>query len=169
MARVKKTAVPYACQSREETQEAIRQLGDAQRELTRIETLMNDEIAAITSREKARIDALTERVDSLTSGIHWWCEANRTALCAGGGKTANLVTGEVSWRQRPPSVTVRGADKVISTLKALGLSRFVRNKEEVNKEAVLADPHAVVGVPGIAFVQGVEDFAITPFEVEVTP
>lgn len=168
MARAKKVAVPYVCQTKEETMEAIRRLGDAQRELTRIETLMNDEIAAITSREKARIDALRERADTLTSGIHWWCEANRAALCAGGGKTANLVTGEVSWRQRPPSVTVRSTEKVISSLKALGLSRFVRVREDVNKEAVLSEPNAVVGVPGIALVQGVEDFAVTPFEVEVT-
>ncbi|MCL1860685.1 MAG: host-nuclease inhibitor Gam family protein [Proteobacteria bacterium] len=167
MAKAKKTAVPHACQSKEEAMDAIRALGDAQRELVRLETAINDQIAVITAREKDRIDALKERVETLTTSVHWWCEANRATLCAGGGKTANLVTGEVSWRQRPPSVTLRAVDKVIDTLKRLRLGRFIRTKEEVNKEAILADPKAVAGVAGITVVQGIEDFAITPFEVDI--
>jgi phage host-nuclease inhibitor protein Gam len=167
MAKAKKPAVLHACQTREETMDAIKALGDAQRELARVETSINDEIAEITQREKGRIDALKERIDALTTGIHWWCEANRLALCAGGGKTANLITGEVSWRQRPPSVTVRAVDKVIDTLQRLGLGRFIRSKAEVNKEAILADPKSVAGVPGINVVQGVEDFAVTPFEIDI--
>jgi phage host-nuclease inhibitor protein Gam len=167
MAKAKKAAALYACQSKEETMDAIKQLGDAQRELTRLETSINDEIAAITAREKERIEALRSRIEALTGGIHLWCESNRTHLCANGGKTANLVTGEVAWRQRPPSVTVRQAEKVIETLKALRLGRFVRQKEEVNKEAILGEPRAVAGVAGITVVTGVEDFAVTPFEIEI--
>ena len=73
----------------------------------------------------------------------------------------------MQWRQRPPSVAVRGADAVIAALKKLGLSRFVRTKEEVNKEAILNDAEAVRGVGGISINSGVEDFVITPFEAEV--
>ena len=167
MVKAKKTSVLHACQSREETMDAIKVLGDTQRELARIETAINDEIACITQRQKDRIDALKGRIDALTTGIHLWCEANRSALCAGGGKTANLITGEVSWRQRPPSVTVRCADKVIETLKRLGLERFVRIKEEVNKEAILGDPRSVAGVAGITVVQGIEDFTVAPFEIDI--
>ncbi|MDR1660890.1 MAG: host-nuclease inhibitor Gam family protein [Azoarcus sp.] len=46
------------------------------------------------------------------SGIQLWCEAHRAELTTTGGKTTNLVTGEVSWRQRPPSVSVRQQEKV---------------------------------------------------------
>jgi phage host-nuclease inhibitor protein Gam len=166
MTRTKRTALTHVCQSREETVAAIKTLGDAQRELTRVETEINDAIAAITEREATHVQALRERIESLTTGIQGWCEANRASLCPG-GKTANLVTGEVSWRQRPPSVSVRAADKVVATLKALGLGRFLREKTEINKEAVLADPTAVSGVAGITVVSGVEDFSVTPFEVEV--
>jgi len=166
MAKAKKTAVPHACQSKEEAMDAIRALGDTQRELTRLETVVNDEIAAIVAREKDRIDALKERIETLTTSIHWWCEANRATLCVGGVKTANLITGEVWWRQRPPSVSLRAVDKVIDTLKRLGLDRFIRTKEEVNKEAILAEPKAVAGVAGISVVQGVEDFNVQPFEVD---
>lgn len=163
-----KAAANYSCQSKDQVMEAIRTLGDAQRELVRIETEVNDQIAEITASRKSEINAQKERCEVLMEGIQGWCEANRATLCASGLKTANLVTGEVSWRQRPPSVAVRGLDKVIDTLKALNLGRFIRTKEELNKEAMLADPKSVSGISGITIVSGVEDFIVTPFEVEVT-
>jgi phage host-nuclease inhibitor protein Gam len=169
MAKQKRVAAVYVCQSKDETMTAIKELGDVQRELKRAETWVNDEIAKIVEAEKDRIEALKARRESLTDGIQNWCEANRAALCANGGKTANLITGEVAWRQNPPSVSVRQVDKVIDTLKALRLDRFLREKTEVNKDAILADPKAVAGVAGITVVSGVETFAVTPFEVEVEP
>ena len=60
-------------------------------------------------------------------------------------------------------------DAVIEHLKSLGLQRFVRTKEEPNKEAMLAEPDAVRGVAGITLNTGVEDFTITPFQVQVQP
>lgn len=163
----KAKAAPWVCQSKDQTIEAIRALGDAQRELTRVETHINDQIAAITDAHKGEIDALKQRIDTLVDGIQLWCEAHRSELLAGGGKTANLITGQVIWRQRPPSVSIRNVEKVLETLRALGLVQFIRNKEEPNKEAMLAEPKAVSGIAGITIVTGVEDFVIEPFEVEV--
>ncbi len=56
---------------------------------------------------------------------------------------------------------------MLETLRALGLERFIRNKEEPNKEAMLADPKAVSGISGITIITGVEDFTVNPFEQEV--
>ena len=163
--RIRKTAQVYACNSREQAQSAIKQLGDLQREHARITTELNDAIARITEAEAPRLDALRERIDTLQAGVQTWCEANREQLC-GKGKTANLITGEVAWRIRPPSVRVTGEESVIDLLKRMALARFVRTRELVNKEAILNEPDAVAGVPGIKVVSGVEDFVITPFEVE---
>ncbi|TPQ28956.1 host-nuclease inhibitor Gam family protein [Methylomonas sp. EFPC3] len=165
--RIKAPAATYACQTKEQTQAAICELGLAQRELTRIETEINDEIAKITDSRKVHIEALKTKIDALLNGIQTWCEANRAELCKDGGKTANLITGEVSWRQRPPSVSVRAVDKVLETLRNLGLSRFIRTKDELNKEAVLAEPKAVQGIAGITINTGVEDFAVVPFEQDI--
>lgn len=163
--RIRKTAQVYACNSREQAQSAIKQLGDLQREHARITTELNDAIARITEAEAPRLDALRQRMDTLQAGVQTWCEANREQLC-GKGKTANLITGEVAWRIRPPSVRVTGEESVIDLLKRMALGRFVRTREQVNKEAILNEPEAVAGVPGIKVVSGVEDFVITPFEVE---
>ncbi len=163
--RLKKTAQVYACNSREEAQSAIKQIGDLQREHTRITTELNDRIAALTESQAPRLDDLRQRLDTLQAGVQTWCEANREQLC-GKGKTANLITGEVAWRIRPPSVRVTGEESVIDLLKRMTLGRFVRTKEQVNKEAILNEPDAVASVPGIRVISGVEDFVITPFEVE---
>ena len=169
-----RAAAAGAPQSRTECAAHIRTLGDVQRDFERARAAMNDAIAEITHRAQPELEALLARIDALAAGIQTWCEANRVALCGEGdrlGKTANLVTGEVSWRQRPPSATIRGADTVVETLLRMGLERFVRTRHEPNREAMLAEPDAVRGIAGITIVTGVEDFAITPFEAaaEVTP
>ncbi len=157
-------AVP---QTREIAAADIRKIGDLQRDLQRTTANMNDKIATITANYQPLLEALTSQIKLLQDGVQAYCEAHRDELTDGGKvKTANLITGEVQWRQRPPSVRVTGAESVIDFLKRLGLDRFIRNKEEVNKEAILNEPEAVKGVAGISLVTGVEDFVIAPFEQE---
>ncbi|ECT1905773.1 host-nuclease inhibitor protein Gam [Escherichia coli O78:H42] len=145
----------------------IKRIGDLQREASRLETEMNDAIAEITEKFAARIAPLKTDIETLSKGVQGWCEANRDELTNGGKvKTANLVTGDVSWRVRPPSVSIRGMDAVMETLERLGLQRFIRTKQEINKEAILNEPGAVAGVAGITVKSGIEDFSIIPFEQE---
>jgi len=163
--RIKKAATPRCVpQSREQVADAIGELGQLQRELQRIGADMNDELAAVKARFEADAEPFRQRLEDLTAGVQVWCEAHRETLTQGGKvKTAAFTTGEVAWRTRPPSVTVRGAEAVIAALRRLGLTRFIREKAEVNKEAILNEPAAIAKVPGISLSQG-EDFAVTPFE-----
>lgn len=154
-------------QSRGDCALHIKKMGDVQRDFERMRAEMNDAIADITQRYQPNLELLDAQCQALAKGIQTWCEANRATLCENGGKTANLVTGEVSWRQRPPSVSVTGADSVMETLRRMQLERFVRTKDEINKYAILNYPDAVRGIAGISIVTGVEDFAITPFAVDV--
>jgi phage host-nuclease inhibitor protein Gam len=159
-------------QSKDACAADIRAMGDLQRDFERQRGVMNDAIASITAAHQPTLEQLSNRISALQQGIQIWCEANRTVLCGEGdklGKTANLVTGEVSWRMVPPSITIRNAEGVCTTLQGMGLDRFVRIKTEPNKEAMLAEPDAVRGIPGIIINSGLENFAIVPFEVEVSP
>lgn len=165
--RLKLQAEAYVPQTQDDVAADIRRIGDLQRQLTRYQTEANDKIAEITATYQPLLDGLREQIKPLQAGVQVWCEANRHELTRGGKvKSANLVTGEVQWRQRPPSVSVRGVDAVLSVLAELGLGRFIRVKNEVNKDAILAEPEAVRGVAGISVVTGVEDFVIVPFEIE---
>lgn len=165
--KLKAKAAISVPQTREIAAADIRKIGDLQRLLQRASADMNDQIASVTADYQPVLDELTDKIKLLQDGVQAYCEAHRDELTDGGKvKTANLITGEVQWRQRPPSVRVTGADAVIDFLKRMGLGRFVRTKEEINKEAILNEPEAVKGVAGISLVTGVEDFVIAPFEQE---
>lgn len=165
--KLKAKAQAYAPQTLNDCAADIKKLGDLQRDHARTTADMNDEIAKITKRYQPQLEAISERIETLRNGVQTYCEANRNSLTNDGKvKTTNFVTGEVNWRQRPPSVGIRGADAVLETLARMGLTRFIRTKQEPNKEAMLNEPDAVRGIAGITIVTGVEDFVITPFEAQ---
>lgn len=160
-----KTPAQSAPQTLEDVQREITELGNLSRERDRVATALNDAIAAITTEQAPHINFLGKQITALQGRIQIWCEAHRDEIC-GKGKTANLITGEVSWRARPPSVKVTGVEAVLAWLKNMGLTQFVRTKEEVNKDAILNEPEKATAIPGITIVSGMEDFAVVPFEVE---
>lgn len=165
--KLKSKAQVYVPQTKEDAAADVKKVGDLMRLLTRKEADMNDKIAAITQDFQPDFEILKEQIEVLQTGVQSYCEAHRDELTNGGKvKSANLTTGEVSWRQNPPSVRISKSDTVIEMLKRLGLGRFVRIKEEINKDAILNEPDEVRGVAGITLITGVEQFVITPFEQE---
>lgn len=165
--RVKSVALIEVPQDKDAVAFNINEIGRLSRESLTLKAAMNDEIASITDKYTEQLTALDKQIDELTKGVQSWCEANRDELTnSGKTKTGRFNTGEVQWRQKPPSVVVRGVDSVIENLKNLKLGRFIRVKEEINKEAILNEPLAVKGVAGLTIKTGVEDFVISPFEQE---
>lgn len=166
--RVKAAAATFPVpQSRDDVTTAIANIGLAQRERDRIQADMNDALAALREKYEAEAKPHADRINELTKGVQTWCEAHREDLTnTGKVKTHVFGSGEVRWRMRPPSVSIRAADVVIEALKGLGLGRFVRSKEEVNKEAILVDQEAVKGVKGITISQ-VEDFVVVPWDTQL--
>lgn len=154
-------------QSRAEAEEFIAEIGRLQRERTRIAADMNDRIAAIKQEFEAQAQPLGQDIRKLSSGLQIWSEANRAALTNHGKvKFALLASGKINWRTRPPKVCLRGKAKIIEACKRLGLDRFIRRAEDVNKEAMLAEKDVAKNIDGVTISQG-EDFVITPFETEL--
>lgn len=142
----------------------VAKIGELQRKITRVAADMNDALAATRERYETEAQEMQRRVDSLTEGLQVFANANRRALTQDGKtKTARLPSGEIGWRQRPPSVRITGVDAVLAALREANLDRMIRVKAEVNREAILGDPAAVAEIPGIAIAQG-EDFFVMPFE-----
>ena len=166
--RIKADTYQVSYQTREEVESAIKNLGDLQRELIRQETLRNDEKAIIDEKFAPVFTALKDSITAEQKAIQAYCESNRDKLTNNGKtKTGNFNTGEVQWRLRPVSVGIRGVDTVLEALKKWGLTRMIRTKEEINKEAILAEPNEVIGIAGITLKSAGEDFIIKPFENEV--
>lgn len=166
-ARIKTEAAAVTFVDQHEVDAAIAQIGAAQRKRDEIATAMNNELAAVKEHHEAAAAPYAGVIAQLGEGVRIWCEANRIELTKEGRiKTAKFGAGEVSWRIRPPRVTVRGEGIVIEALKRLGLERFIRTSEALDKNAILADPDAVQDIKGLSLSQG-EDFVIKPFASEI--
>lgn len=163
--RIKTDAIP-APSTQAEAEQLLAEIGERQREVARIEAAMNDELSAIKASYEKNAQPLNAEIEAKFSALHVWAEAHREDLLKGKSKTARLATGELLWRITPPSVRIAGGDVVLERLKQLGMHDLIRTKEEVNKEAVLADPERVEGVKGITITQR-EEFVAKPFESQI--
>ncbi|MFG1409485.1 host-nuclease inhibitor Gam family protein [Xanthobacter sp. VTT E-85241] len=161
-------------QSREDAAATVARIGALNRNIAREEAAMNDEIAAIKAAAEAKCGPLKDEVTAATEGLKMWAEANRAALTnQHKTKTVDLGTGTISWRTAPQKVkgVPRAKDAVaelIKKIKSLGLKQFIRTSEEINREAMLADPDKAGKVPGIRIASDGEEFSVEPFEVEIS-
>lgn len=162
--KLKAVAQSYVPQSRNEVADHIDLIGTAQRELQRIELDIDDIVSKLRLEKQPKIEELTNTINDLSKGVQTWCEANRDSITDGGKvKSANLTTGEVNWRQRPPSVKTRASAQLFEKLTRLGFIFFIRNTPTLDKDAILAKPETALAA-GIEITTGIEDFVITPFE-----
>ncbi|MDO5529878.1 MAG: host-nuclease inhibitor Gam family protein [Paracoccus sp. (in: a-proteobacteria)] len=151
-----------------EARETIREIGDLNRDVLRLQAEMNDRIAEIQEEYGNRVSPLNERASALTDGLQMWADVNRGRLTRDGKvKFAEFSTGKISWRIRPAKVTLRKVDDVIAAIRAAGLAKkFIRVKEEVNKDAMLekANVAQASGIAGVTIGSEGEDFIVEPYE-----
>lgn len=167
--RMKTKAAPIAIpRDQAEAEKLLADIGRLQRQVGRVEHDMNDALAAVKDKFEKAAQPLNEQIETKFQALHIWAEAHRDELLKGKAKTARLATGELQWRMTPPAVKIprKITEAVIANLKTLGLGDLVRTKEEINKEAILADPKRVDGVRGITIEQH-EEFVAKPFESEI--
>lgn len=166
-ARLKAPAERAAApQSREEAERVLARLGELQREMALIALSAEEAVAAHKSLAEELAAPLRTEAEALRRGLQLWAEANRAALTEGGRtKTVRLATGEIAWRVRPPSVRVRDMKRVLEALVQLGLARFIRVKQEVDKEAMLREPELAAQVPGVSIGSEGEEFVVSPLVV----
>ncbi|MBN8222968.1 MAG: host-nuclease inhibitor Gam family protein [Spirochaetes bacterium] len=164
-------------QSKGELESAVKMLGDLNREKKRLETEANDKIAVIQSELAEKVAPYDAQIEHVANGIKFYCDSNREALF-GKEKTATLITGSVSYRTLPASVSGKGLKKTADgILERTGLMSafekllarfgkvFMRIKYEVNKDAILADPKKAKKL-GYKIDEGAERFYVKPAEAD---
>lgn len=152
-------------QDRDEAAATITAIGVLNRDLARLEADMNDQLAEIKEAFEQRAAPMRAAVEEKTNALSIWAEANRSRLTDGDkSKTIDLGTGVLRWRLRPPSVRLVKVDQVVQRLKDLGLQRFLREKVEIDKDAMLREPEAARTVAGVSIGTAGEDFIVEPFE-----
>jgi len=160
----KKVEIP---ESIEQTSEFIGKIGKHQRELTQIETDLNDRIEKIKARAEEDISSHRKAIEELFAGIFIFAERHRDKLTEEGKKkTVHFSTGDILWRRMPLAVSIasRNVKKAIKFCKSSGLKRFIRIKEELDKEAMLREREVAKKIWGVNIGQK-EQFVVKPAEV----
>lgn len=166
MKKPKAKAISRVPQSREDAVFAIGRIGTLRRLIAQHKATAAEAIRLAGEKlEQDTAELMTELAEH-ERGVQTWCEANRNALTNEGKvKFHDFGTGQIKWRSLPASVSIRGVETVIEACKSLGLKAFLRVKEEINKEAMLADPDKARTIAGVTIKSAGEDFLIEPTEM----
>ena len=160
-------AVPVA-QDLKGVDDQVTRIGEIQREMLRINSYVDDRVAKIKAAAAENLETLKAEEETLQEAVQLYCDANRAKLTRDGKrKTVKFSNGLVQWRKSPRKVVLRKVADVLTDLREAGLTKFIRTKEEVNKDAILADSASVSGIAGITIQPGKEEFIIIPDEAEL--
>lgn len=167
MKKTKAKAISRVPQGREDAVLAIGRIGTIRREIARYKAIADEATRQAGEALERNTADLMQELAEHERGVQTWCEANRLALTQEGKvKFHDFGTGQIKWRSAPASVSIRGVETVIEAIKKLGFKSFLRVKEEVNKEAMLADPKKARAIAGVSIRSEGEVFVIEPTELD---
>jgi phage host-nuclease inhibitor protein Gam len=105
---------------------------------------------------------LEGELQELVLGLLKYATQHRERLTEGGKvKTVIWPAGKLQWRLTPRSVRLSDVAKVLAELKKRRLTRYIRVKEEIDRNALLAEEEIASRIPGVEFVQ-YEQFIVQP-------
>jgi phage host-nuclease inhibitor protein Gam len=156
-----------------EANRLIEIIGAARRESARLETAMNDQLAKIKADYEGLASGPKEAAVICEKFLREYCNARRAELTDGGKrKSFKFPAGEIAWRKLPPSVALpkkKAIAGLLEWLHAHKLARFIRTIEEIDKNAMLAEPDVAGNAPGVKIRVTGEKFEVTPFEAALAP
>lgn len=164
--RIKRPVIPVP-KSLDEQAEFLRRVGEKQRIIDAINLNLNRKVDGLRSKAMSDAKPYQKEISQLVEGLFAFAETNRDELTDGGKrKTVELPTGIFGWRLTPPSIVLRNVKSILKSLKLLNLHRFIRTKEEIDKEAMLKEQKVAKTVKGVSIAQH-EEFIVKPAEMEV--
>ncbi len=162
----KDAVAPVALGDRAAAERALSELGGLYGRVKDREAALKAAVAALAKGFDEETAPLRRRIEALYEGLGHYAAEHRDELTEGGTRqSAVFPSGTMGWRKTPLSVKLKNVKRVLAALKALGLDRFIRIKEEVNKEAMLEELDVAAEVPGVELEQS-EVFFVKPLTME---
>lgn len=162
----KKVVIPIP-KNLDEATKFLAQIGEEQRAIDMIQLDFNTKVEKLKAKTMVDVNPHQKKISQLVEGLFAYAEVHRDELTDGGKrKTLEVPTGIFGWRMTPPAVVLRDVKSILKNLKSLGLKRFIRIKEEVNKEAMLKEIDVAKTVKGVSISQR-EEFIAKPANLEV--
>jgi len=168
---VKKTGRPKrkvvgSPQNLAEAAQSLADIGAVKRRIKELNRALNEEVERAKSEAAKKVAPLAEKSQQLFEGLYVFAERRRAELTQDGKtRTISVVSGDFGWCTTPPAVIIKNIEKVLAELHSRQLTAFIRTKEEINKEAMLADQGNALRVPGVKISQH-EEFFAKPSEVD---
>lgn len=157
-----KVQAATALQSRSEVEDALIAIHRHRATIASAHATLDTHVAELTDRTRRLAAPLQEEIARLQERIHLFCAANRAELTNGNKKkTVKFENGTVTWRKGRARVILdlEEAD-VITSIKAMKLTQFLRVIEQVDKPEMLLNPAAARTIPGVRIEDTVETFAV---------
>jgi len=135
--RITKSVKPVIT-SKEEAEATLGEVAKLQIEINGYVQKINEAINAARIEHEAAIAAASAKLDVKVLHLGTWAKANPSEF--GDKRSIEFLHGTIGYRKGNPSVTqLRGhtVDETIETLK-IDAPEFIRTKEEIDKEAILA-------------------------------
>jgi phage host-nuclease inhibitor protein Gam len=168
---VKKTGCPKrkvvgSPQNLAEAAQSLTDIGTVKRRIEELNRALNEEVECAKSEAAKKVAPLEEKRQQMIEGLYVFAGRHRAELTQDGKtRTVSVVSGDFGWRMTPPAVSIRNTEKVLAELHSRRLTAFIRTKEEINKEAMLANQENALPVPGVKISQH-EEFFAKPSEVD---
>lgn len=143
-------------------------IGETQKEINKIEDDLNAGIKKLREEASPKIKERESKISELMGGVYSFAKQNRKELTGDDEtKTIKLSAGDILWRTAPPGVIIskNNEENVLNAIKSMKLSKFIRTTEEINREAMLADPEVAETIKGVTIGQK-KFFIVKPLGLE---
>jgi phage host-nuclease inhibitor protein Gam len=160
---------------RSDAAESVRLVGLLRDGISVIEDRLGKEVAVIQKRLAEIQQRLEEetlplrtQMEILVDGLFIFFETNSPELTEDGARrSVDLGTGVIGERLNPWKAEIKKAEDVLEELKRMSLSQFIRTKEELSRDAMLATEESrklASQVKGVSIVRE-EEFFVSPVDL----
>lgn len=123
-------------ESWDEVNDALKEMARLRVKVNAAEAKMNERINAAKETAAHVTDHWLRRYAELEEAVESYCKANKAEFAR--RRTKSLFFGEVRYRVSTKIMLMSGAEAVLEALRKLGLTQYIRTKEEVDKDAMKA-------------------------------
>lgn len=133
MARTKVPGAGTALNSWEDADKALAEIAMLNRSIQTLDTAQNEAIDRIKAQTKEKAAPHISRKEVLEEALKVFCDSRRSEFMD--AKTKRLLFGSVGYRLTS-RVVVKKVGDTMAALRDLGLTQFIRIKEELDKEGL---------------------------------
>ena len=132
----KKLNHPPALSSWTDVDDAMRQIGECERQLDKLQVELNRQIAAAKEKAEKKAQPIQDKIKKLAMDVKEFVQQNRSEM---DGKTKQLNFGKTGYRLSTKLMTPKTAE-IIDALKRHDMLDCITVKESINKEELKRRP-----------------------------